>query len=294
MEAITLTSPWSDSYAPMFDYALINAAQTDRSYWEDLAPTPVVPELFREHPELFPVLVDINALDRDVRLTMARRALAWERDSETPYFMALLNAPVTAAELVVHLARRMIVRRPDGDEDVLRFYDPFVFRHLRWLLSLEQMDSLLGPVERWWWHERTGAWHVHPRSAPQASLRPLRLSTEQWPTLTRLADINRALSQLARLAPALADNSGTAQELDRKLDEAWQRYRMNDRQDRVLYATQALRFHLQIHRHPDFRERLRRIADGRLSFTGACADLDDAALHRMVQDLEDVSERTEQ
>ncbi|CAB3751502.1 DUF4123 domain-containing protein [Paraburkholderia solisilvae] len=286
MNATTLSAPWSDSHAPMFDFALINAAQTDRSYWEDLAPTPVVPELFREQPELFPALVAIHALDRDMRSAMARRASAWEQDSGTPYFMALLDAPVAASQLAAHLTRRMVVRRPDGQEDVLRFHDPFVFRHLRWLLTSEQMDSLLGPVERWRWREPSGVWHVHPRSATQPSLRPLRLSPEQWPTLVRVADINRALSQLARLTPSLPDDADTARELDRHLDEAWQRYRMNDRQDRVLYAMQAVRFHRQIHRHPILRERLRLIADGQLSFTGACAELNDAMLYRMAQDLE--------
>lgn len=281
-----MTQPqlWNDDGVPAFDYALVNAAQTDPSYWADLEPLPVVPERYRAQPELFPVLVDVRALEPGMRSKIRERAIAWERDSDTPYFMALLDAPVTASQLVAHLTKRMVVQRPDGEGDVLRFYDPFVFRHLSWLLTSEQLDSLLGPIDCWHWSD--GAWHAHCRSAQQASLRPLRLTSGQWPTLMRMADINRALLQIKRIAPDHPADPDTAQTLDTLLDEAWQRYRMNDRQDRVLYATQAVRIHRHIHGHPALRERLHLVETGQLSFVAACADLDDAGLYRMKQALE--------
>jgi hypothetical protein len=290
MRAMTQTHPWDEHSLPTFDYALVNAAQTDPSYWADLAPVLVVPERYRAQPELFPVLVDVRALDHGMRSKIRERAIAWEQDGDTPYFMALLNAPVTASQLATHLTKRMVVRRPDGEEDVLRFYDPFVFRHLSWLLTAEQMDSLLGPVDCWHWSD--GTWYVYSRSTPQPSLRPLRLTSGQWPTLMRMTDINRALAQIKRLDPDHPDGPDTARALDTLLDEAWQRYRFSDREDRVLYATQAVRIHRHIHRHPALQERLRLAETRQLSFVAACADLDDTVLYRMKQALEQ-NQRTE-
>ena len=50
----------------------------------------------------------------------------------------------------------------------------------------------------------------------------------------------------------------------------------------MLYAEQAMRFDLDIHRHPEMAQRL-----AQRDFVGACADLDDDAMQRLVETLHD-------
>ena len=246
----------------------------------------VVPELFRHQPGLFPVLVDIQALDNEGRTKIQERESAWEQEADTLYVMALFDTTAQASALIAHLVRRMFVRRPDGVEDALRFYDPFVFRHLRWLLSAEQMDSLLGPIQNWYWREPDGMWHRQPRAADHASLRPLRLTTGQWPTLLRMSDIQQALAELSRADSIHSREPAIAQQLDMLLAEAWRTYGMADRQDRRLYAVQATRYHRDIHRHPVMQSCLRRISEEAMTFVTACSDFDDARMRRMAEELQ--------
>ncbi|WP_321887819.1 DUF4123 domain-containing protein [Paraburkholderia bannensis] len=269
-------------------YALINAAQVSPSQWTGLMHQPVVPERFRYQPELFPVLVEIQALGRDDREVVWTRDRVSEQEYDVPFVLALFDAEVEGSAVVAHLVRRMAVRRPDGAEDALRFYDPFVFRHLRWLLGVEQMDSLLGPITAWHWREPDGTWQRHARGSDHASLRPLRLTSPQWSTLLRVADINQSLRELLRVDPTRANEPGVAQELDSLLAEASDVSGLVDHQDRRLYALQAIRYHRHIHQHPALRDRLREVRSSAMTFVTACADFDDSWMCRLAKEVEQI------
>jgi hypothetical protein len=267
-------------------YAIIQPTQIDPAYRQGLDLHPVVPEPFNAQPDLFPALIDLKTLDAKQRASLFEHAVAWESAVDTPYFSALLVTSASTAQIVAHLARRILVKRPDGGQDALRFYDPFVFRHLRWLLTPGQMDSLLGPAQCWHWRAPSGEWLGQSRVATHASVPPLLLKREQWPTLMRLGDINLTLRQLARVAPNLKDDEVLAQQLDKLLDEAWVTHGMASTQDRCLYAEQAVRFLPRIHTHPQLRQRLDQVRTGAMSYVRACADLHATVLHELSAQLE--------
>lgn len=269
-------------------YAVIQtAAQLDRaSLPVDLDTQVIVPEPFRAQPELFPVLLGLKGLDAKQRTHLFEYATAWELDANVPYFSALLDSASSGALIAAHLARRMVVFRPDGGQDVLRFYDPLVFRHLRWLFTSKQLDSLLGPIQGWNWREPNGTWRSYRREAAHASVPPLLLKPDQWPTLERLGEINLTLNHLARVAPELSNDDLLARRIDMLLADASLQHRMENRLDRCLYVEQAVRFHLHIHAHPKLRRRLEAAQTGALSYTSACADLDAATLREFSSQLQ--------
>ncbi|QAU24428.1 DUF4123 domain-containing protein [Dyella sp. M7H15-1] len=274
--------PWSSAR-----FVLINAAQIEPACWEDFHPTRVVPASHQHQASLFPALLDAQTWDEAQRAHLRERAHAWERQEGTPYAVAWMSAAGPASSIVTHLVHRMSVRHADGREDVLRYYDPWVFRHLRgWLLTPEQMDSLLGPIQAWHWREPDGTWHTHTRNCVAPSLRPLRLTAEQWPSLRRMAELQFALTTLARLDPLLAWQPDTAKRIDALLGEAKARHGMHDRADRLLYALQAARFHPSIHTHPLLRQRLNQIDDDGPSYVELCTGLDDAGMQQLASELE--------
>ncbi|POR53589.1 uncharacterized protein DUF4123 [Paraburkholderia eburnea] len=276
---------------PQARYALVNAAQVSRSQWVDLAYLPVVPERFCHQPELFPVLVDFQPLGPDGRADVWSRDRVSEQENGVPFVLAFFDATVEGSAVTAHLVRRMAVRRPDGVDDALRFYDPFVFQHLLWLLSVGQMDSLLGPITTWHWRQPDGTWHQHVRVSEQASLRPLRLTSPQWLTLLRMAEINRALVELSRVDPACAGKPGIAQQLDMLLAEASDVRGLGDPQDRLLYVLQASRYHRHIHQHPVLRNCLGQVRENAMTFVTACADIDDSRMCRLAKELEQIQVR---
>lgn len=272
---------------PSARFAVINAAQAAPEYWADLPSQSIAPEAYRGQAELFPVLVDLAPLDETQRATIQEREANYTAKFGKPYLMALLDATCTPASLITHVGRRMVVRLQDGQEDILRFYDPLVFRHLRWQLSTEQMDSLFGPVDAWHWKEPDGTWHTHQRQAEQPSIRPLRLTPAQWPSLLRMADLQRAIRMLARDEPQQANRIETAKLLDQSLADAQSINGLDDRGDRILFALQAQRFGRAIHDHPVLRQRLNWVRNGTATtYVLACADLENEHLKKLALDLE--------
>jgi hypothetical protein len=52
-----------------------------------------------------------------------------------------------------HLQQQLIAKLPDGNEALLRFYDPRVLQQLlTTLFNTEQKKALLGPIVRWHWY----------------------------------------------------------------------------------------------------------------------------------------------
>ena len=277
-----------------YPYALINPLQVDETEWQDLRTEPVVPQRFRGQAELFPRLAQLHGMDERARDLLLARARRWEAECGTPYFSSLLRTQAEPARVRDHLAKQMVqYHHARRAYDVVRLHDPRVLWHLDWLLDASQWASLLGPVQHWVWPTVEGAWQVR-EPAPGANDVQSRLlfSPKQWDTLLRLGDINETLKHLRRHAPQVLIDAALARRIDGLIEKAWMLYRLADSSDRRLYAEQAVRFHADIHAHPELRACLARAQAGELSYVGACRHLDETDMQRLSRELDQSKERT--
>ncbi|MDO1530631.1 DUF4123 domain-containing protein [Fulvimonas sp. R45] len=264
------------------DYAIVNPLQVDISLWGDLDAKATVPRTFKDQPELFPLLIDLNALPFARRIALIEQSEAWAQNHDQPMLSALLKSDAPRDRVVQHLARAMHVRR-DGRDRVFRFHDPRVFQHLQWLFDSAQMKALLGPLDTWTWRAPSGDWSSW--AAPGAAATALRIRADQWPILLRMEDINMVLATLADAVPSLAVEEKLVRRIDGLLAESAQDWGMAAPDDRQLFACQAIRFHPRIHAHPALKTRLATVRDGTQSYVGACADLDDAVMLQLVAEI---------
>lgn len=262
------------------DYAIINPLQVDIGVWGGFHAKAAVPWVFRGQPELFPRLIDLNILSFERRVALVDLAEDWSQGHDHPMFSALLKSDEPRDQVVQHLARTMHVRR-SGKDRVFRFHDPRVFRHLFWLFDPSQMNALLGPVDTWTWHTAADDWQSCARQGSAASM--LHIRADQWPTLLRMEDINVVLTALADAMPSLASEEKLVRHIDDLLVESSHTWGMTAPDDRQLFAFQAIRFHPRIHAHPVLKTRLAQVRDGKQSYVGACADLDDAAMLQLAE-----------
>ncbi|WP_084227738.1 DUF4123 domain-containing protein [Lysobacter sp. A03] len=266
------------------DYGLVNPLQVDSSLWHDLPLVPLSPKDLAAEPASMPRLLALREMPEHDCLKLLERVHEQARRSKYPYFSALIASSRTASELSAQLAARMIVRGPDRRNTILRYFDPRVFRHLRWILNKTQMDSLLRSVDVWTWFTPAGTWSQY-RCASAASPSRLRLTDKQWEALQRLRLLHRCLEQIAIYLPKSLNDDAIAQHVDALLHLAYTEYGLRDGDDRSLYALQAARFHPRIGEHPEIRIRLCKVQKGDISYVGACADLSDDALSRFAGQL---------
>ncbi|QOW24778.1 DUF4123 domain-containing protein [Lysobacter sp. H23M47] len=266
------------------DYALINPLQVDSSLWHDLPLVPLSPKELAAKPVSMPRLLALREMTEHDCLQLLQRVHEQARRNKYPYFSALIVSSRTTRELSAQLAERMIVRVRDRRNAILRYFDPRVFRHLRWILNKTQMDSLLRSVAVWTWLTPDGNWTQH-QCANAASPSRLRLTDKQWEALQRLRLLHRCLEQMAIHVPKTLNDDAIAQHVDALLHLAYTEYGLRDGDDRSLYALQAARFHPRIGEHPEIRIRLCKVQKGDISYVGACADLSDDALSRFAGQL---------
>ena len=111
-----------------------------------------------------------------------------------PVMCAILECDKASTRLQRHLADRLIVPKPAEGTAILRFYDPRVFAHLRWILKPEQLGALIGPVARWSYLDGTGGWvTVDGAKAPNNDFT---LTNGQYKQVERIEVIERALQAL--------------------------------------------------------------------------------------------------
>lgn len=254
------------------DYALINPMQVSLGQRSDLETVRLLPKGLERHTRMMPLLLELKSLPQSRRLDLLERAEWWSGNYDMPLFSALMAGAVDMRKLQMHLVRNMLLRRSGAAGAWLRFHDPRVFRHLRWMLDDEQMARLMGPVAVWTWYDPlSGQWQAHER-AVDASSRRLILTQEQWLALDQLEALNRCLRDLAEELPAPADD-GIARQLVEGLKDA-QKQGLRETADRGLYARQRLRHGPNFHLRNDMRERLRRARKGETSYVAACTDVE--------------------
>ncbi|WP_454712161.1 DUF4123 domain-containing protein [Cupriavidus nantongensis] len=277
-------SAFSHRWLSDFAHALLNPLCLEREEWEDLPVTRLVPPALKGQAEFMPLLLSFNGLTVPQRAILLDRIQARERQGDS-YLCALLNSDVEKSMLCAHLSRLLVLARQDnGQHYLLRYYDPRVMRHLRWLLTDKQHGEFFGPISVWSWPASCG-WITGRRPQQYSPGQRLALHPDQWATLERMALINRALTELEILQPDLPQNDALFQRLDAALIQASTELALTDSEDWLFCAIQSVRFHPQIHHHPQLLERLGQAATKRGSYAAACADLDDFAWLSMADEL---------
>lgn len=266
------------------DFALINPLQVDSGLWSDLPTVPLVHAAIDSARPLLPHLLELRSLGYAQRVELLERSGRHGHGSRHPYFSALLRSGTGARELAAELSRKLLVTAPDRSRALLRFFDPRVFRHLRWLLDEAQLGSLLGSVEAWSWCDGSGQWQTQHRGG-HSPLPSLRLHAAQWDTLERFGLLNECLRHIARMAPGLEMDDGLACRTDAFLASAYRQHGFADAMDRCLFAAQAIVYHPRIHGHPQLAKRLASARTGITSYATACGDLDDSTLRSFASEL---------
>ncbi|AJQ87761.1 hypothetical protein BE73_12315 [Xanthomonas oryzae pv. oryzicola] len=258
-----------------YDFAVVNPIQLDDAGWEDLPNLPIVPIRYQSQAQLFPRLIDLGQLDRHARMDLFERHVSLHSFAQVFYFCVLLKSAAPAVGVAGHLARQMqqydAVRRM---YDVVRVHDARVLQHLDWILSGEQWEALLGPIDRLAWPQECPNW-THREKTSLATTAPshLTFSADQWRQILRLSELNQCLARLGRLIPDLEKSNSTAQKVDRLLVKALQTYGLRDRRDRALFVEQAFQFGEGIHEQQEVRRKLERACEGEASYVGLCAEM---------------------
>lgn len=255
------------------DFAIINPLQVDRSQWSDLPTIALNPPGLSAKPDTMPRLLPLARLDESRRVAVLIRADAWDRLHDAPFFSLLLKSNANAKRVATHLARQSLVTATDGAPTLLRWYDPRVFRHLRWLLSEAQLGRLSGPVSEWTWRDRAAQWRSHAVHDESGALTRLNLTAAQWTVIGRIGVLNRTIVQLHRNAPEIALDDDALKRIDAYLQQAYGIHAMTDEADARLFAEQAIRCP-GIHDRPQLVQRLARARSGEISYVGACADIE--------------------
>ncbi len=252
------------------DFAILNPMQVVSDQRNALDCTPLVPKGFERHARMMPLLVELRALPDAERLMLLERADQWRMHHDMPFFSALLQTDVAVSRLKTHLIDRMIVRGNAGQPAWLRLHDPRVFRHLRWLLTEEQLAWLMGPVRAWTWYEPHGDdWHAQERKMqPQKQRIPL--APVQRDALAQFEALNGLLRDFADEGEA-ADDIIARQLLAGLL--AAREQGLLQATDAKLYARQQFAHGPDIARLPSIVARLRQARDRQFSYVAACDSL---------------------
>ena len=223
------------------DYALINPLQVDSDLWADLPTAVIAPPELEAFSGLMPRLLNLNVLSAEHRLQLFDRAEVQRRHNpRAPYFSALLISNLSFHQILQRLADRLVVRGPTQNAALLRYYDPRVFQHLRWILTQSQMDSLMLGIECWSWNSGGHTWgQFRPRG--RASQSAIRLSESQWGHLQRLALINRCMRNLGINTEGDADSDSIARHISKLLQESYEQRGLSQAEDRCRYAEQGIR-----------------------------------------------------
>ena len=257
-------------------FALINPFDVDRDLWVDLPHHPLIAPRLRASPGQLPVLVDLLKLSFTSRLELVQRAWHWERVSGRPLFCGFIKSTEPVERMVRHLGRRLLIKNATGEQFLLRFYDPRVFEHLRWIFTPTQLAALMGPAEVWCWLDRSGQWQCEER--PELKTYSLMLEPQQLLSLGRIGILNRILKILGRLQPSRAVDASLVRKIEAWLQCAFDEG-LSEAADLQLYVLQALKFDVGIHRHPKLVTALHAAHMGQATYVSACSGISDEELY---------------
>lgn len=168
-----------------------------------------------------------------------------------PLFAALVASTEAMSAIQARLKQRLLVRPAPGSLEILRFYDPNVFRHLRWYFGAERLLGWLG-MDGWAWYD-IGDWHTV--QGDQRLRHPLAATQDDWAFIHRIEAINTVMRTMQQDGHAI-----NAPEHGRSVDELLARaqtYGLKD-DDMVTFAVHGLTVHERFDTHTEVRELLAR------------------------------------
>ncbi len=170
----------------------------------------------------------------------------------------LIESKASMSSLAAHMARRMVLKRPDTDRLLQwRYFDPGTALQMPRILGDIGMAWLMGPADAWMipW---AGSWQAmeKQKTVSQQDLLRFKLSADHIAALMRISVINRVLLQgdTSFDANKWVDAS---RQLDAVVLTGQTSHQLDQRDDLVAYALHAHRWHPQIHKHP----RIKRLLD---------------------------------
>ena len=247
----------------------------------ELHADPVIPRGLENASHLMPLMIDLRALAEVQHSALVDWLEAsLQRCGESP-IACWLKTQASPTRIRSHLAARLVVRSGNGERCLLRYYDPKVFAHLRWILNAAQLGELFGPVSGWTcWLD--GGWrHVNP--PPPSAGRAPAFDAQQGEHLRRVAAINALLAEL----PASPDADAferSARRLSGYIARA-QRYGWRDERDWLSFGRLCLACHPDFDAHPEIRRLIERLADDEIGFADAAALLEAASLKEIADEL---------
>jgi len=254
------------------DFAIINPLQVDPSEWAGLDCLPIVPKGLDAHEAMLPRLAVLREVSHQNRLALLTQAEAHQRTDAMPLLSALLVSVATPAQLVSHLARQMVLKTPFRASFLLRYYDPLVFRHLRWIFNARQMAAFLGPVETWHYAILdTPYWHRQCVPGCLAEMKP-RLDKEQWGRLHRIGLINAVVKKATRASLLLCEDTALFLKIDGYLKMAIEEAGLTEAGDQQCYALQALKFGPEYLVEAKTVQRVARSKSECVSYVGLCME----------------------
>jgi hypothetical protein len=205
----------------------------------------------RRRPDLHALTPRLYKLDEAALGKFKEKAQQTSSRGLPPAVSALMEARVEGSVLIEQLSRFCLAATPASRWTYCRFFDPRVMTHLRWILKPEQLDSVLGRIERWEFLDTSSQW-VSMTNIPRAPyyLR-LTLDEKQHRQLADLPTIRSCLQQWRThdpTAPGDDQQAGArvAQSLERARDLG-----LRDEHDQMTLALQELLIHPDLRHHPD-------------------------------------------
>ena len=205
----------------------------------------------RRRPDLHALTPHLYRLDEAALVKIKEKAHKTSLRGLPPAVSALIETQVEGSVLIEQLSRFCLAATPASRWTYCRFFDPRVMTHLRWILTPDQLESLLGKIESWEFLDMSSQW-VSINNAPRDSyyLR-LTLDEKQYRHLTDLPAIRTCLQQWRSHDPSAPNEdqqagARVASNLERARDLGLQ-----DDYDQMTLALQALLIHPDISHHPD-------------------------------------------
>jgi hypothetical protein len=211
--------------------------------------------------ELLPRLVDLTELQPGQRDEFLD-ACVTAADGEPPA-VVLLKSDAEPGLLAAHLGRMQTAKSASGEKAWLRVHDPRVWFQLNRVVSVERMNTLMGPIGLWTFF-LAGQWVSQENTGPRMAVS--RFDDSTWSALERIGVVNRVISRIDPVPKVLDDMLLISQKADQLAERAGRRYQLNRLDDQVEFCLLGLRVHAQFDEHPRVRDVFARVSQDPSAF----------------------------
>lgn len=250
----------------MFNYAIIDSKR-NRDLPVGLKLKPLVPISLAGQSAEMPLLLSLK------ELPLANRHLFMESsvmsaNGENPWFDVAFKTDFDEDTLIRCLTELLISTLPDGRRFFLRYYDPRVFVQLAWIMPRHRFQLFFGGLLTTgisqWGLLLNGSWFELDslRFKEQPSLS----ANNYVKSLHRVGLINLVLNRLMPPPSDLEHRVALGKKINSYLEYAETNYGLSEKDDLVIFASQALTIHPYFDRHPVIQTILNEMSNGGYSY----------------------------